>query len=44
MSPADAPDGDEADKADDKSGAVAVGTGFAATLASVAALVGASLL
>ncbi|KAM0865737.1 hypothetical protein ACQ4PT_043073 [Festuca glaucescens] len=44
MAPADAPEGDEADKADDKSGAVAVGTSFAAMVASVAALVGASLL
>jgi uncharacterized surface protein with fasciclin (FAS1) repeats len=44
MAPADAPDGDEADKAGDKSGAVATGMSFAAMVASVAALVGASLL
>jgi hypothetical protein len=44
MAPADAPDGDEADKAGDKSGTVATGLSFAATVASVAALVGASLL
>ncbi|KAM0850384.1 hypothetical protein ACQ4PT_053111 [Festuca glaucescens] len=44
MAPAEAPEGDKADKANDKSGAVAVVTSFSVMVASFAALVSASLL